>query len=547
MKRITRLANSKTKTETGFDYVLSCLDIFSPFGKQTLKEIKPYFPEEEDVLRIELDKLESIISVVKSNKNAIETLCESFMETNDIRKTIERSRNYNLSVVEIYEVKSLLLIIRKITNIINDLGDSIKNNFPMQNTEDLLDELDPEGNRLNTFYIYDSFSERLKSLRAEKKSNEIMIRKEQKKQKETLQKQYGIALTPKFDIVISKTHADVTLLNTINNLYLADEDYISYTYKLKLPDSVSSYANIIDEINLQIEDEETAVRKKLSMKIAQYIDPLLRNCSKIGELDFVIAKAKYSIAHNCTKPQIAQEHIVSFTDGRHLKVEDLLTKKRKQYLPISIHLEKGVTCITGANMGGKTISLKLVGLVTLLTQYAFFVPCKSATIGLSSFTQMLIGDTQSMERGLSSFGSEMEELKEILDKSTPRSLLLIDEISSGTNPVEGLALTKSIVDYLKQRKYITLITTHYQAVTDTNEIRNMQVRGLADADFRKLDSEISRANRKTRIDIISKYMDYRLYLVNNENEVPKDAINIAKILGLHDEIISNAKKYMQNN
>ncbi len=545
MKKSKRLANSKTKNETGFDYVLSCLDIFSPFGNQTLKEIRPFFPGEEVFLQNELNKLESIVSLVSSNKRIIETLCESFMETNDIKKTIERSRDYNLSVVEIYEVKSLLLIMRKIFNIIDTLGDTIKQNFALEDTEELLNVLDPEGNRLNTFYIYDSFSEELKSLRAEKKNNEVLIRREQKNKRDVLQKEYGVNLTPKFDIVISKTHSDVSLLNTISDLYLADEDYISFTYKLKLPDSVSGYANLIDEINLKIEDEEIAVRKKLSLQIAKHIDTLLYNCQKIGKLDFAIAKAKYAILHNCTKPEISADHVISFIDGRHLKVEDLLIKRRKQYLPVSIHLEKGVTCITGANMGGKTISLKLVGLVALLAQYAFFVPCQSATIGLSTFTQMLIGDTQSMERGLSSFGSEMEELKDILDKSTPKSLLLIDEISSGTNPIEGLALTKSIVDYLKKRDYITLITTHYQAVTKTSEIKNMQVRGLADADFRKLDSEISRANRKSRIDIISKYMDYSLYQVDDENEVPKDAINIAKILGINDEIISSAKSYMQ--
>ena len=88
-------------------------------------------------------------------------------------------------------------------------------------------------------------------------------------------------------------------------------------------------------------------------------------------------------------------------------------------------------------MGGKTISLKLAGMVSILAQYGFFVPCAEARVGLSNYMQILIGDSQSIERGLSSFGSEMEELKEIFDNSKERSLLLIDEIASGTNPAEG--------------------------------------------------------------------------------------------------------------
>ena len=139
----------------------------------------------------------------------------------------------------------------------------------------------------------------------------------------------------------------------------------------------------------------------------------------------------------------------------------------------------------------------------------------------------------------------MEELKEMLDNSMDRTILLIDEIASGTNPVEGLALTKSIIDYLKKKTYISLITTHFEAVTEEKDIVNMQVRGLADADFRKLDSELHIANRKERINIISRYMDYRLYTVTENREIPKDALNIAKMLGLSDEIINGAKKYIE--
>jgi dsDNA-specific endonuclease/ATPase MutS2 len=160
--------------------------------------------------------------------------------------------------------------------------------------------------------------------------------------------------------------------------------------------------------------------------------------------------------------------------------------------------------------------------------------------------QILIGDSQSIERGLSSFGSEMEELKEMMDNSRDRSMLLIDEIASGTNPVEGLALTKSITDYLKQRPFISLITTHFEAVTDDKEVVNMQVTGLANADFDRLDKELRYANRRERINVIQKYMDYRLTRVDDNREVPKDALNIAKMLGIDTNIIEKAKQYLNN-
>ena len=196
-------------------------------------------------------------------------------------------------------------------------------------------------------------------------------------------------------------------------------------------------------------------------------------------------------------------------------------------------------------MGGKTITLKMVGQCSLLAQHGFYVPCSRAKIGLSSYVHILIGDSQNVQRGLSSFGSEMEELKEILDRSKDRALLLIDEIASGTNPVEGMALTKSIVNYLSEKSYISVITTHFDNVT-AGKVRNMQVRGLAGVDYELLTREIRYANRKERIEIISKYMDYRLYEVADNKEIPKDALNIAQMLGIDREIIEQARKYMED-
>ncbi|NLT47905.1 MAG: DNA mismatch repair protein MutS, partial [Clostridiales bacterium] len=198
------------------------------------------------------------------------------------------------------------------------------------------------------------------------------------------------------------------------------------------------------------------------------------------------------------------------------------------------------------NMGGKTISLKMVGQCAMLAQHGFYVPCTRARIGLSSYIHILIGDSQNLQRGLSSFGSEMEELKDILDRSKDGALLLIDEIASGTNPVEGLALTRSIVDYLSDQAYISLITTHFDNVSIGGKIRNMQVRGLADVDFELLSREIRYANRRERIEIIGKYMDYRLYEVADNKEIPKDALNIAQMLGIDRDIITRARKYMED-
>ena len=544
MAAVKRLANVKTRKETGLDYVVSAVNLLTPFGIKQIKEQKPFVPGQEESLRAELDRVQVMMGIAERNPKEIELLQETFMMMKDNTFTIERSGNSVLSVVEIFEIKSLLLQMEKVRSLADKL--SVPAEFIPDDTVKLLDTLDPGKDRLNTFYIYDVFSEKLGELRKEKKETERELRKKQKALREIVKDKYGVNLTPKFEIVISKSDPQsIKMIGEITELIRSDEDYMSVTFSLAPTEGMDACIRRSDELMTLIEEEELDVREYLSKEISSYERVLLENCEKLGRLDITLSKAIYADRHDCVMPEIVNEHVIEFEDGRNLQVEDILKEKGKEYCPVSIALDDGVTCITGANMGGKTVSLKLVGMVAILAQYGFFVPCRRARVGLSNYMQILIGDSQSIERGLSSFGSEMEELKEILDNGRDRSLILIDEIASGTNPAEGLALTKSLVDYLKTKAYITLITTHFETVTEDVSVRNMQVKGLAGADFSRLDKEIRYAGRKERIDIISRYMDYRLVLVEDAAEIPKDALNIAKMLGIDRDIIEKAKEYMK--
>ena len=541
-----RLANIKTRHETGLDYVMQCIDLNTPFGKKQLKEIKPYFPGEEDELKAELDQIEKMVGFAKENSKLVEQIQEIFMEVKEVSHTISRSANQTLAVVEIYEIKSLLLAMRRLLQITVKKGEPlIPQEYILDDTTELLNVLDPRQDRINTFYIYDEFSPKLREIRGKKRELEVAVRKEQKARREEIRKEYGVNLTPKFDVMVSKTSPDLEKIKTIEDLEIVDQDYMSITFQLKANEVVYGYMREMEQLHAELEEEEARICGMLSLEIAKHAEVLTGNCEKMGALDLALGKALYAIGHDCTRPEVVDDHIIEIQEGRNLQVEDILKKKGKPYCPVSISLADGVTCITGANMGGKTISLKLSGQVAILTQYGFFVPAKKAKVGLSNYMQILVGDSQSLERGLSTFGSEMEELKEMMDHGTDRTLFLIDEIASGTNPVEGLALTKAIVDYLIEKPYITLMTTHFETVTEKEGVVNMQVKGLADADFTLLNREIQYAKRRDRINIISKYMDYRLYRVEKQGEVPKDALNIAKMLGISSEIIEGAKKYIK--
>ena len=538
-----RLANKKTRNETGLDYVVNSMNVQTPFGSRLIKDQKPFFPGQEEELRAELARVQRMSEIAGANEREISVLQETFMMMKDNSFTIERSATAALSVVEIFEVKSLLLLIDKVRKTADRV--LLPEEYVPGDITELLDVLDPGKDRLNTFYIYDSFSEALARLRTEKKELERESRREKKKRKSELRAETGLNLTPKFDITISKSDTErIKMIEETSALVKSEEDYMSVTYVLAPTEADNQIQLRMDQVTADIEEEELKVREDLSREIHKWADVLLDGCERIGRLDITLAKALYARKYRCVMPEIASEHVIEFTDGRHLQVEEIVKKKGGEYCPVSISLNQGVTCITGANMGGKTVSLKLVGMIAILAQYGYFVPAAKARIGLSNFMQILIGDSQSIERGLSSFGSEMEELKEIMDNSRDRSLLLIDEIASGTNPAEGLALTKSITDYLKQQPFISLITTHFETVTEDPDVVNMQVTGLANADFDRLDKELRYANRRERIGIIQKYMDYRLTRVDNNREIPKDALNIAKMLGIDAKIIEKAKQYL---
>lgn len=393
--------------------------------------------------------------------------------------------------------------------------------------------------------MYDEFSAVLAELREEKRILEVSIRKERKTLVKKLQEEKGIVLTPRFECIVSKSEQPrIKEMECTPEICRIDEDYMSITYELKDSEAVDKMVRQMDSIDEALDEEEMKVREHLSRAIGGYEEPLLDNCERVGKLDFTYAKASFAIGRNLVEPEIVLEHLLEIEEGRHLEVEALLEKKEKSYRPVSLSLAQGVTCITGANMGGKTVSLKLAGLIALMAQYGFFVPAKKVRIGLSQHIQMLIGDSQSLERGLSSFGGEMEELREALDLSKPRTLLLIDELANGTNPKEGTALSKALVSYLMDKPYISLFTTHFDSVTELPGVVNLQVTGLANADFSRLKKELKYANRKERIQLVAKYMDYRLTVVEGHGDVPKEAIHIAEILGLYDEIISKAKEYL---
>jgi DNA mismatch repair ATPase MutS len=537
------LANTRTRSATGFEKILSDIEVRTVYGAQKKKELKPFFPGQEPELAQTYDCTDVLCDAALKKPEVIQQVIDGLWHIKEIRQTLKKSAEQTLSVVELFDLKSFLLRTSEIRKALREIHARMPGRYELRDTDALLNRLDPSGERIDTFYIYDAFSPVLSEFRREKKQLEVEIRKAQKSIASELLAQHGIRMTPKFELLVPKADTSLlALVSELDALEKSDEDYMTIVYTLAKTPELDAFHLQQETLEERIEQEEDAVCRMLTQEVVLRVQDLYENCEAIGFLDFDLGKALYATSKNCVRPDITPDIGLCATGGRNLVVEEVLGAQGKPYCPVDVDLSVGVTAITGANMGGKTISLKMIGQIALLAQYGLYVPCEFASLGLSNYIHLLVGDGQNVQRGLSSFGSEMEELREILDRAQERSLILIDEIASGTNPTEGLALTRSFIRYFSQKPYITVITTHFDHATVGEHIVNLQVRGLASADFDRLHRELSYANRRERIEIIAKYTDYRLMRVDRIDQVPREALNIASMLGIYPEIIDEARR-----
>lgn len=249
-----------------------------------------------------------------------------------------------------------------------------------------------------------------------------------------------------------------------------------------------------------------------------------------------MAKAYFALAYNMVKPVFSSR--INIIDGIHLKVNERLKKDKLEYMPISMAIEEGATVITGANMGGKTVCLKLLGQVIMMAQYGLFVPCSSFEFKPVDYVFISSSDGQSIDKGLSTFGAEIVHISEAIQQEN--SLILIDELARGTNPKEGYAISKAIINHMKIKSGFTVITTHFDGLADDEDVLHLQVTGLADVDFEDLQVDIDANN----LERIHNKMDYTLRVIQNKEEVPKDALKISRLMGMDKSILEDAKSIL---
>jgi len=341
--------NELVKENINFDFILEKIRVSTPYGKEYKKKLKPFIIGEENLLREELDRIDKLIKLVNENGFIFRNLQSIFAHIKDLRNSISRCKSGNtLTVVELFEIKNFLFLLRDIERTLDSLDWDIPKDLKVKNIPYLIETFDPAKENLRTFYIYDNYSERLAEIRQDKKIVENQIKKEKKNIRKDIEKELGIKLKSNGEILIAKSESEL-IKRIDNNQYLVynSETYMNIKYSIKSLPSIDNLKEKLQQLKEDEEKEEFNIREEISYKISEYSEEILRNMDAIGKLDLSIAKAYMAIKTGGIKPQVKDEQILKIVEGRHLKVEETVKSKKQKFIPISVEVIYSDKCRSG--------------------------------------------------------------------------------------------------------------------------------------------------------------------------------------------------------
>ena len=466
----------------GFEFIKSKMLPATPFGAELVKSIRPFRKDERDILETELSNLNKLslnYEEVKSDINAIRRI---FMQMKDVRGSIKFGRDNTLSDIELFEIKILLMQLEKLKPVVERVSDELRLcGFFIEPVSIAVDILDPDKRRIPTFSIYDEYSDTLKEIRKKKRDTEL------------------------------KMQSDAALFDELKDKRL--------------------------DITAKEEKEERRIREELSIKLRPYFDTVIKNIDSVARLDLLIEKHRVSKLYPSCLPQITKDTLI-LKDTTNPYICDILESKGLKFTPVSIEMGLGTTVLTGANMGGKSVTLKTVALNTYLALCGFFVYAVSASIPAFDEIIMISEESQSVAKGLSSFGAQIVELKNLLNEIENKFVFaILDEFARGTNPKEGESLVRGLVSLLNTKKTVSLLVTHFDHVAELSK-SHYQVKGLQGVSEDRISSSLlTKSDDDAKITAISQFMNYGIFKVDKDAKPPKEALMICRLLGLQNELL----------
>ena len=451
--------NPKTYKTLEYTKIIERLTEFasSPLGKEMCEKLEP---------SIDLDE---ITHLQKQTSDALSRLWKkgavSFSGTRDIRGSLKRLEiGSTLSAKEILDISSVLNVALRIKPLakISDKEDSDEYEDSLAEFFSSIEPLSPVNNELKRCIIAedeiaDDASANLSSIRRSIKATNDKIHN---------------LINSMVNSSTVRTYLQDNVVTMRNGRYCLP---VKAEYKSSMPGMIHDQSatgstifvepmgvvqmnNELSELAIKEQREIEKILADLSNLLAEHIEEIHTDLMVLSQLDFIFARAALSKALKCSEPDFNTDGIINLKFARHPLLD------QSKVVPIDVRLGENynLLVVTGPNTGGKTVSLKTVGLLTLMGQSGLHIPADEHS-RLSVFNQVYadIGDEQSIEQSLSTFSSHMTNIIKILDKADDKSLVLFDELCAGTDPVEGAALAISILTFLHNLNVKTMTTTHY--------------------------------------------------------------------------------------
>ena len=508
----------------------------SSLVKEQIHDLRP--STDTYYIKRELEHAASMEKVIRKNGNIdLFGLYDLSEIVNYIRK------NGILDPADLIKVLDLLRVSSYLTDYGENIEDPlIKDIFDRISTNDFLkNEID--RSIINEEEIADNASQTLRNIRRQKqrKENDIRIKLNSyissSKYEDALQDRVVSVRDGRF-VVPVKTNKRSVIGGIVH-----DKSSSGNTLFIE-PAAIVELNNQLRDLEIKEEEEIRKILDRLS-RLAQAFDvELLENQKLIARIDFLQAKAKFALENEMSMPIVSDEKILDIKEARH----PLLAGK---VVPIDVRIGGSYTTliITGPNTGGKTVSLKTVGLISAMAQTGLFIPANEGS-RVSVFDDIFvdIGDTQSIEMSLSTFSASLTNIVGILKNATDKSLVLLDEIGSGTDPVEGAALAISILNSLTKKEVMTFTTTHYSELkyyaVETPGVMNASVEFDVDTLSPTYKLEIGTPGKSNAFEI-SKRLGLPVEILKDAKDlIGEDNRNINKIL---EEIEEDKKEIESKN
>lgn len=463
----------------GLQYVLDLLSPETPYGAERVRRFRFYRPSERALLEAEWANVAAALDGLEETPEAYARLKRLFMQIRDIRGTLSRMADSVLFEVELFEIKRFLLQLAQIAPLFAQIGGAYQG-ISFTEEKDALALLDPEGARAAGFAISSAYAAPLQAAREEKRRLETALR--------------GQTDRPERDRLMALRR----------------------------------------EVCAREEAETLKVRKSLTESLLPHREALLKNAEMIGRLDFAIQRALLARDRKGTRPRVSQGHAV-FQRMEYPEVADALAGRGQAFTRVSIDAPPGVTAITGANMGGKSVAIKALVLNVLLCHAGFYALAEEARLPLFDAVYAVVEDHADAAKGLSSFGAEVQRLGEILRavSSGAHCLIALDEPARGTNPEEGAALVKALTETLSAYGSVTVIATHFDGVA-RHAKAHYQAAGL-----RNLPDPLPEGDR---LALLASHMDYGLERIDLGAKPPREALRIARLLGLDEKVLDRMEQ-----